>query len=128
MYVDADVIFAVLKPNDRHLDFARKIINSKEKLYTSTVTFVELEIVLKRELSDFLSQNVLTLVLEKIPVLEIIHFDKKILDKSLELRKQFGVGIFDSIHAATALLYDKKIASSDHIFDRINSLKRIKPD
>jgi predicted nucleic acid-binding protein len=38
------------------------------------------------------------------------------------------IGILDSIQAATALRYDKKIISTDHIFDKIKGLKRIKPE
>lgn len=125
MYVDTDILYALLKPNDRHLEFAKKILASNEAPCTSAITLVELEIVVKRELSDFLSQNILDAVLEVAPSLKILELNQKILKKSLELRQKFGIGVYDSIHAATAIAKGKKIASTDHIFDRIKELKRI---
>lgn len=125
MYVDTDILYALLKPNDCHLEFAKKILSANENPYTSVITFVELEIVVKREISDFLSQNILDATIGKAPALKIVELNQKILKKSLELRKKFGLGIYDSIHAATAITKDKKIASADHVFDRIKELKRI---
>lgn len=127
MYVDTVFLLAFLKPHDRHLEFAQKILESKENLYTSTATLIELSVVVKREISDFLSQNTLAAVMEKVPGLEIIPLDKKTFEASLELRKKFGFGIYDAIHASSALSKDKKIASTDHIFDKIPNLKRIGP-
>ena len=124
MYVDTVLLVAILKPNDRHKSFSEQIINSKENLYTSAATLIELEIVVKREISDFLSKSILTIIAEKIPRLKIIPFDQKTLQKSLELRKKYELGIYDSIHAATCLLKDKKIASTDHIFDKIPGIER----
>ncbi len=125
MYIDTDILYALLKPNGRHLEFAKKILDSNEIAYTSVITLVELEIVVKREISDFLSQNILEAVMEKAPMLKIVELNQKIFKKSLELRQKFGLGIYDSLHAATAIAKDKKIASTDHIFDRIKELKRI---
>lgn len=127
MYLDTDVIYALLKPSDRHFAFAKKIVSSNETIYSSVVMTLELELIVKREISDYLSQNILDAVLKKVPALSIVPLDKKIFAKSLELRQVFGLGIFDSLHAATALFHDKKIASTDEAFDRIAGLKRIKP-
>lgn len=127
MYIDSDLIFAVLKPSDRHAFFAKSIFSSKEQVYTSVVTLLELEIVVKRGLSDYLSQHILDLIYEKIPSLKILPLSKADFSKSLGLRIKFSLGVFDSIHAAVALSKDKKIASTDHIFDKVSGLKRIKP-
>ena len=126
MYVDADILYALLKPSDRYLEFAKKIVDSTDNLYTSVVSFIEVEFVVKRELNDFLAENVLEALLQKIPRLKIVPFNRDILQKSLELQQEFGVSVFDSIHAATALVKDKRIASTDHAYDRIPRLKRIK--
>lgn len=127
MYIDSDLIFALLKPSDRHAFFAKSIISSQDPLYTSIVTLLELEIVAKRELSDYLSQNILDLVYEKIPNLSVLPFYGASFAKSLELRKKFALGIFDSIHAAVALSKDKKIASTDTAFDRVSGLNLTSP-
>jgi len=125
MYLDADLIYALIKKKDRHEELAEKILSEEGKFYTSIVTLLELEIIVKRELSDELSMEILGLVKKKIPALTIKALDSNIMQSSLNLRKKYGLGIFDSIHAATALANDKKIASTDRIYDRIPSLKRI---
>ncbi|MEW6295052.1 MAG: PIN domain-containing protein [Candidatus Diapherotrites archaeon] len=125
MYIDADLIYAIIKKRDRHEELAEKILSAEEKFYTSIVTMLELEIIVKRELSDELSMAILGLVKKKIPKLVIKEFDAKIMESSLNLRKKYCLGIFDSIHAATALANDKRIASTDRIYNRIPSLTRI---
>jgi len=42
------------------------------------------------------------------------------------LRKKHDFGVFDSIHAATALLFDKRIATTDNVFERVPGLKIIR--
>jgi len=125
MYVDLDMIFAQIKKDDRLKETSDLLLKSEEKQYTSALTLVELEIVLKREVSDFLSKETAGLFREKFPRILIVGFDKKILEKSLELRQKYDLGIFDSVHAATALRYDKRIASTDAVFERVLGLKII---
>ncbi len=127
MYLDADILFALIKPSDRHQAFAEEVLTKKERLYTSFTTLLELEIVVKREISDDLSMNIMEALQRKVPELEIVSNDTKTFTDSLTLRKKYGVGIFDAIHAATALHHDKRIASTDHIYNRIKGLHWIKP-
>ena len=54
MYVDTDIFYAKIRSGDRHAEFAGKIL-SKKGLYTSSITLLELEILVKRELSDDLT-------------------------------------------------------------------------
>lgn len=87
---------------------------------------VELEIVVKRELSDEMSKHTHQIFMEKFQKVKIMPFNEKIYKKSQELRKRFDLGVFDSIHAATALLEDGKIASTDSAYDRVQGLTRTK--
>lgn len=125
MYLDVDLIYALIKKGDRHFELAKETVSRKEEIYTSIVSFVELEILIKREISNELSMNLQGIVKEKIPRLKIRGLDLKIFELSLQLRRKFGLGIFDSIHAATALTHDKRIASTDRIYERIKGLKKI---
>jgi len=59
--------------------------------------------------------------------LEILPLSIDVLEKSVELRKLYGLSIFDSIHAATCLLNNVEIISSDSIFDKFKGLERIDP-
>ncbi|MBI4043511.1 MAG: PIN domain-containing protein [Candidatus Diapherotrites archaeon] len=127
MYVDSDVLFALLKPNDRHYSFAAYVCALKDRFYCSAAALMEVEIVVKREISDYASQHVLEALKQKMPSLNIVSLDQKTFLKSQELRQQLGLGIFDSIHAATALAKDKRMASTDHIFDHVRGLECIRP-
>ena len=124
MYVDADVLYAYLKPSDWLKSFAEKII--KKEMITSSITVVELEIVAKRDFSEDFANQILD-ELKKLPNIKIVELNKKILEKSVELRKNHGLNIFDAVHAATALIYKKSIISSDLMFERIKELNRIDP-
>jgi len=123
MYVDTDIFYALIKTGDRHAEFAEKIMREKG-LYTSAITLLELEIVIRREISDELSKQVVSLFLKKFPNTEIVDFTQKVHAKSQSLRQEFDLGVFDSVHVATALLHDKHIASTDTSFDRVKGLKR----
>ena len=124
MYVDLDLIYALIKEGDRHQETAKKILGQTKGTYTSVVTLLELEIVVKREMNDFLSTHVGELFQKHAPTMKIVPLTEVIFKKSLALREKYGLGIFDSIHAATALTHDKKIASTDKAFERVTELKR----
>lgn len=125
MYLDVDVLLALIKERDFHKEYALKVCSLLEEKYTSVISLVELEIVIKREMSDLMSMEISKIIEKILPDLKLVACDKKIFEKSLELRKKFGLGIFDSLHAATALQGDKRIASTDRVYKRINELKII---
>ncbi len=126
MYIDSDIFFALIKLNDRHAEFAKTVFSRNDKKYTSVLTLVELEIIVKREIDNHLSKNIFERFKELFPDVEIKNLDEKTFSKSLELRKKYSLGVFDSIHAAVALKYDKRIASTDQSYVKIKELKIIK--
>jgi|SRR3989344_7017424 len=125
MYLDVDVFYAVIKENDRHKKFALTALKEKNK-YTSIVSLLELEILVKREINDLFSQEIFEFFKQKFPDVKIIDFNEKIMEKSQELRKNFSLGIFDSIHAATCLINNKKMASTDNAYKRIPEIKLLR--
>ncbi len=126
MYIDTDIIYALIKAEDPHKTFALRISKTQERKYASVLLLVELELVIKKEIGDLESKEVLHLI-EELPFsLELKPVDKMTMEKSLELRKIHNLGIFDSIHAACAFLDDKKIASTDKVYDRISELQRVR--
>jgi predicted nucleic acid-binding protein len=126
VYLDADVLYSYLKPEDWLKPFAENILDKKEKFITSIVTVIEIEIVSLRELGSTFSLSVLSR-LKTLKNLEILPLSIDVLEKSVELRKLYGLSIFDSIHAATCLLNNVEIISSDSIFDKVKGLERIDP-
>ncbi|MBS3063630.1 MAG: PIN domain-containing protein [Candidatus Diapherotrites archaeon] len=123
MYVDADLFYALLRAGDRHAELAQTVLASKEQQYTSVICLLELEIVVKRELSDEMSKTLLSAFKARFPKVKIKPLDERAFRKSLELRQKYGLGIFDAVHAAVALLNDGRIASTDKAFEKIPGLQ-----
>ncbi len=129
MYIDTDVIYAFIKPADRHIRFARRVAGLvDEELYTSSITLLEVEFVRTREFVMDPSRELKEIIYSFFPRLKIVPFTHSIFSESESIRKKHKMGILDSIHAATALSADKRIASTDHIFDKISGLKRFGPE
>ena len=127
MYIDLDIVYAMLKPDDRHNHFAKVITASKEKKYSSIALLIELEIILKRDFGENESLNSKILLDKTIPGLKILEINSDIFEKSLSIRAEYGLGIFDSLHAASCLANDGRIASTDHAYDKITGITRVKP-
>jgi predicted nucleic acid-binding protein len=126
MYLEADILYAYLKPTDWLKTYAEKILSKKEKFITSVATVIEIEIVSLRDFGSEFSLSVLPR-LKSIKNLEILPLTVEIQEKAAEVRKTYGLSIFDSIHAAICLLKKVKLISSDVIFDKIKGLERIDP-
>ena len=47
--------------------------------------------------------------------------------KAANLRKKHNLTFYDSHHAASAMLYDSKIISTDNTYDSVIGLKRLNP-
>lgn len=128
--IDSDMILAYIKKDDRHQESAEKIfgkiIADELEVYISSSMFVEIAFVLKRNNQLELLSDVYKLIY-KMPNISIIPISENIIETAYEHMMK-DIGILDSIQAATALRYDKKIISTDHIFDKVKGLKRIKPE
>jgi predicted nucleic acid-binding protein len=128
--IDSDMILAYIKEDDRHSESAEKIfgkiIAGELEVYISSSMFVEIAFVLKRNNQLGLLSDVYKLIY-KMPNISIIPISENIIETAHKHMMK-DIGILDSIQAATALRYDKKIISTDHIFDKIKGLKRIKPE
>ena len=124
MYLDVDVIYSLLKENDFNRGYAEKVLQAKGKKYTSVVSLLELEIVVKRELGDALSLETSQLARKAVPELQVLELSQRDFEKSLELRKRHGLGIFDALHAAVCIENDGIMASTDQAFERVKNLKR----
>ena len=124
MYLDADVLLAILKPTDWLKPYVKIELIDAPK--TSALAVIEAEIVLAREYDR---KNVLQ-VIDKIESLkiEILELDKETLKQSTILLKKYPrLNIFDSVHAGFAALKKEKVLSTDHIFDTIEGIERVDP-
>ena len=124
MYLDTDIILALIKPKDWLKPHVKvdKIENPK----TSTFAIVEAELVLIREYDrkDIFS---ITDKVEKLGI-AILPFEKDVLKKSIDLLEKYPkLNVFDSVHAAFAFMKKEKILSTDLMFDAVEEITRADP-
>lgn len=124
MYLDTDVVLALIKPKDwlkPHIK-ADRIIDPR----TSVFALVEAELVLEREYG----RKELFGMLGKIRKLKIRveNITEATMEKNLELLKKYPrLTIFDSVHAAFCYVHKEKIISTDNIYDGMEEIERIDP-
>ena len=126
MYLDTDIILAIVKPSDWLKDAVEKKLKVLSDLKTSVFTLVEAEIVLNREASRELALSVLDKVKEQ--NIRPLALTEEMLTKSVELlRKYPKLNIFDSIHIACAICEGEPILSTDSLFDEIEEIEKVDP-
>lgn len=59
--------------------------------------------------------------------LEWVPISSDICLTSTLLMSEYGLNHFDSYHAATAISRDKKILSTEHVYDRVKGIERTNP-
>lgn len=128
--IDIDVLYAYLKPTDWLKASSNAIISKIESGvldgYTSIIAVTELEIVSKRDFDVSFSNSIYANIKE-IKNIGLKVLTEDVVSKAVGIREKYGLNIFDSIHAATALLNDKIMISTDDVFDDVKGLNRIDP-
>ncbi|WP_338599858.1 VapC toxin family PIN domain ribonuclease [Sulfolobus tengchongensis] len=134
MLLESDLLIAHLKTKDKLKDIADKLLLKIAKGELTVIVNREIihEIYYVLRNLNFSIQDILIKIgaLKSIPNIEWIPttIDTDLL--AMALMSQYGIAsIFDAYNIATCLLYDKDrtIISTNHIYDRINSIKRIDP-
>lgn len=129
--IESDLLLAYVKKRDRLKPFAEKILKGIHSggllgFYTSTATLQEIIFwFFNRKLLKELIVAVNALI--HINNLEWISITSEICLTSTILMTEYGLNPFDSYHAATAILRDKKILSTEHIYEQVKGIKRIDP-
>ncbi len=130
--IELDMIIAFINQADKLHYVASKLFDMivKERLTGITIpvsALLEYELILK---SRGYPETTIRSDLEAIKNLENIKIIPLTLDCIIEasrLREIYGLSYFDSLHAASALLYDKTVISVDKAYDKIQEIKRIDP-
>ncbi len=135
MLIDTDILIAHLKDKDLLKDVADKlllrIVNGDfGEVLISREVIHEIYYVLSQ--IGFSKREILNRVgaLTSIPNLKWVPTTVDVDLLAIALMDQYGVtSIFDAYNAATCLLYDRdrKIVSTDSVYDRIAGLTRIDP-
>ncbi len=119
MYLDTDIILALAKKEDwlkKHVS-----IDKIQPARTSVFAIIEAQLVLEREYSRQEALQVLSAV-QKL-MINLLPFDERVLSKSQELlREHPQLNIFDSVHAAFALVHQDLLVSTDTVYPTIPGL------
>lgn len=126
MYLEADVLYSYLKPQDWLKADAERILSKETRFSTSLATVIEIEIISLRDFDANFSQAVLSR-LKHLKNLKFLPIDLAILEKAVQIRRNHNLTIFDSIHAASCLIKNLELISTDPIFDKVAGLKRADP-
>ena len=126
MYLDTDIILAIVKPADWLKDVVESKLKILSDLKTSVFTLVEAEIVLNREASRERAIGVLDKVKER--KICLLPLTEEVLTKAVELlRKYPKLNIFDSVHIACAICEGEAILSTDSLFGEIEEIEKVDP-
>jgi len=126
IYLDTDCILAIIKDSDwLKADVTRSIAKGND-YFTSILTVVECKLVISRELD----RNRIFSIDEQIRTLNIqfLIFDAEVERVANLLMKKYEfLGIFDSLHAASSIVHELTMMSTDHIFPHIEELSVVDP-
>jgi predicted nucleic acid-binding protein len=120
--IETDVIYAVMKREDSLKGLARLVLGKSRKLYCSSVSLVEVLSVLKA-LGKFESVAPKVSLLGDFPNIEFLSVTPEIADKAAGIHMKRQLTFFDSFYAATALVLDATLVSSDAAFEGVPGLK-----
>ena len=128
--IEFDTLIAFVNPADRLHRYAdkifKKIVSGKLRdVRIATSALLEYELVLKsrgyseaeirKDISAFKS------LVKEVPI------TSDVIVKASELREKYSLTYFDSLHAATAILTDSVLISSDRDFERVEEVEVVKP-
>ena len=132
MLIEADLLIPLFKKNDRHAETSERILidiqnNVHTNVYSSTATIQEIIFWLyhqgkHRETIDAVN------ALNNLKNVEWVSVTPETCLKASILTERYKLSPFDAYHAATALSHDAVILSTDHAYDRIKEITRIKPE
>ena len=120
--IETDVIYAVMKREDSLKRLARLVLTRSKKLLCSSASLVEILSVLKA-LGRFESLASKIGLLGSFSNIEFVPVTPEIAEKAADIHMKRKLTFFDSFYAATAMVLDATLVSSDTAFEKVPGLK-----
>jgi len=120
--IETDVIYAVMKREDSLKRLARLVLTKSRRLLCSSVSFVEVLSVLKA-LGKFESLASKVGLLGSFSNIEFVPVTPEIAEKAADIHMKGKLTFFDSFYAATAIVLDATLVSSDTAFKEVAGLR-----
>jgi len=129
--VELDMLIALVNPEDKlheHADrFFEKVARGELRdVRVATSALLEYELTLKSR--GYPERDIREDIVAFKNLLKECPITSEVIVKASELREKYGLTYFDSLHAATAVLADGVIVSSDKDYEKVRGLKAIKPE
>jgi predicted nucleic acid-binding protein len=111
------------------IDYLENKLPTSAVAFLDTLNYPKISIVTKIELLIFPDSTIKQqeLIIEYIGYCNVINFDEDVAVKIIELKRKYKIRDFDSIIAATALVYNFPLVTNDKGFSNIKDLKIINP-
>lgn len=124
MYLDTDVLLALLKADDWLQTAARDATFESPK--TSIVTAVEIQLVMFESWSRSELAEVSGSIIDE--GIEVIPLTTEVLDAGSELLPSYpALNLFDAIHVGHARTLDEPIVSTDTLYPAIEAIDHLDP-
>jgi len=131
--IEVDMLIAFVNSSDKLHNVADQLfLKIKEKkimnIAVAASAYLEYELIHKSK--GYPESDIRTEIaaFQRYPNLGERALNSEVILKASELRgKIVGLTYFDSLHASTALLTDRKIISTDPIYDRVKEIERLSP-
>jgi len=120
--IETDVIYAVMKREDSLKKLARLALAKSRRLLCSSVSLVEVLSVLKA-LGKFESLASKVGLLGSFSNIEFVPVTPEVAEKATEIHMKGKLTFFDSFYAATAMVLDATLVSSDAAFKEVAGLR-----
>jgi len=130
--IELDMLIAFVNKYDKLHEISKKLFHKilsgeMSGVKVASSAYLEYELVLKSRGYDLNEIYNDLNAFRHIKNLGEAPFTVEVVLKAIELRNTYKISYFDSLHAATALKYDKTIISTDYVYKEIKELKHIDP-
>jgi len=130
--IELDTLIALVNVLDKLHELAVRIINmvmngELRNVAVPTSAYLEYELVLRSK--GYSEEEVLTDLesFRSLRNLAEIPLTSRIISEAIRLRRKYELTYFDSLHAASALMYDKIMISVDPAYRNVPNLRVIDP-
>lgn len=131
--IELDLLIALVNREDGLHESASRLFEAAAKGRIGKITIaasalIEYELILRSR--GYSEEDIAADIkaLTKIKNIEEAPINSKVILAASSLRKKYPLTYFDSLHAATAILHDREIISTDKAYREIKELKTISPE
>lgn len=130
--IELDMLIALVNRSDRLHEVASELFQGiasgrLEGMRLASSALLEYELVLRSRGYDEKDIREDIEAFKLIPNLDEVPLTSEVILKASSLREAYSLTYFDSLHCATAILYDGQIVASDNAYDKVPEVKRLGP-